>query len=158
MKKILLIILFIFLTIPCLGEQTLFLNKTWDKNASKILYEYILNEHKMSPEKAYDAFGYKLSDVRAIFYDLNADGIDEILGYIDVPSSYSADGAYFEILSKQANKYIWISLFNAYPHLGIKILDSKTDSYKDIVVYTTKQWKQTLIKFNKKQGYYEYFF
>ena len=37
MKKFILLILFVFLTLPCLAEEILYLDKKWDKEASKIL-------------------------------------------------------------------------------------------------------------------------
>ena len=75
--------MFIFLTLPCIAEEVIYLDEKWDKEASKILYEFALKKAKMTPEQAYDAFGYKLENVKAVFFDLNSDGIKEVIGYIN---------------------------------------------------------------------------
>ena len=156
MKKFILLVLFIFLTLPCLAEEVLYLDKKWDQEASRILYDYALKKVNMSSKQAYEAFGYKLEDVRAVFYDLNSDGINEVIGYINAPSSYSRDGANFYILQRKNTYYTDISLINAYPNNGIYILETKTNRYCDIGVIVTIQHKYVVAKYNKQ--YYEYFF
>ncbi len=156
MKKFILLILFIFLILPCLAEEVLYLDKKWDQEASRILYDYALKKVNMSSKQAYEAFGYKLEDVRAVFYDLNSDGINEVIGYINAPSSYSRDGANFYILQRKNTYYTDISLINAYPNNGIYILETKTNRYCDIGVIVTIQHKYVVAKYNKQ--YYEYFF
>ena len=58
MKKNILLILFIFLVLPCFAEDVLYLDKKWDKEASKILYDYALKKVNMTSEQAYEVFGY----------------------------------------------------------------------------------------------------
>lgn len=156
MRKIILLILFIFLTLPSFAEEVLYLDKKWNKVASNILYEYALKKANMTSEQAQEIFGYKLEDVRAVFYDLNSDGISEVIGYINAPSSYSRDGANFYILQRKNTYYTDISLINAYPNNGIHILETKTNSYYDIGVIVTIQYKYIVAKYNKQC--YEYFF
>ena len=156
MKNLVLLILFIFLTLPCIADEVLYLDKIWDEKASKILYEHVLKKVNMTSEQSYENFGYKLEDVRAVFYDLNGDGISEVLGFIDVPSSYSRDGASFYILQRKNIYYRDISLINAYPATGIHILETKTNNYCDVGVVVTIQHKYVVAKYNKQ--YYEYFF
>ena len=155
MKKIVLIILFIFFSLPCLAKEVIYLDKKWDKEASKILYDYAVKLYNNTPEKAYQNFGYRLSDVRAVFYDLNSDGIDEIIGYINVPSEYCSSGMKLYIL-KQNNKYNDISSLHSFPDEGIYILNSKTNNYYDLKTCVTKEHKFVTSKYNKQ--YYEYFF
>ena len=155
MKKILILILLIIITLPSFAKEVINFDKTCDKEASKILYEYQLQEHEMTPQKAYETFGYKLSDVYAVFYDLNSDGINEIIGFVNVPYSYSRDGANLYILKKKEFKSEDISGINAYPFSGIYILDTKTSGFKDIMVFATMQHKPIIAKYNKQ--YYEYF-
>ena len=144
MKKFILFILLTFLSLPCFAEEVIYINKKWDKEASKILYEYRLSELNFTPEKAYEAFGYKLSDVRAIFYDLNSDGINEVIGYINVPSEVCVEGTALTILKKEKENFLLLANFNFYPDSGINILDSKTDGYFDIKTFFTK------IQYNEK--------
>ncbi len=158
MRRIILLMLFIFLSLPCLAEDVIYLDKQSDKKASKILYEYALKEVNMTPQKAYEAFGYRLSDVKAVFYDLNSDGVDEIIGYIAVPSSYCRDGAGLYILKKDNAKYINISMVNTHPWKGVWVLDSITNGFRNIRVYPGIEWKQHRAIYDKKQQYYIYFF
>ena len=138
MKKFILFILLTFLSVPCFAEDINYLNEKWDNEASKILYEYRLSELNFTPEKIYEAFGYKLSDVRAIFYDLNSDGINEIIGYINSPSEACVEGTALTILKKEKEFFLPLANFNFYPDSGINILDSKTDGYSDLKTFFTK--------------------
>lgn len=139
MKKFILLILFIFLTLPCLAEDIFYLDKKWNKEASKILYDYALKKVNMSSEQALEVFGYKLEDVRAVFYDLNSDGISEVIGYINVPSSWSREGMALFILQKVNKNYNDdLGYFNFYPEKGLRILDTKTDGYYDFERFFTK--------------------
>lgn len=127
-----------FMTLPCIAEDVLYLDKKWDKDASKILYEYNLSELNLTPEKVYEAFGYKLSDVRAVFYDLNSDGVDEVIGYINSSYETCAAGAAITILKKEKGFFSTLAKFHFYPHSGVSIIDSKNDGYFDLKMYYTK--------------------
>lgn len=158
MRRIIILMLFIFLSLPCLAEDVIYLDKQSDKNAAKILYEYALKEVNMTPQKAYEAFGYRLSDIKAVFYDLNSDGVDEIIGYIAVPSSYSQDGACLYILKKDRMAYMNICMVNTHPWKGIWVLDSITNGFRNIRVYPTIELIQRRAIYDKKQQSYIYFF
>ena len=139
MKKFVLFLLFTFLSSPCFAEEIIYLDETSDKEASKILYEYCLSESNLTPEKAYEFFGYKLSDARAVFYDLNSDGIDEIIGYISAPYFWCREGMSLFILQKNNNCYNdSLGSFNFYPENGVKILDTKTGGYYDFEMFFTR--------------------
>ena len=123
---------------PCLAEEVLYLDKKWDQEASRILYDYALKKVNMSSKQAYEAFGYKLEDVRAVFYDLNSDGINEIIGYINAPYTCCVEGIRLFILKKKDNIYTSLTVVNFYPEKGITVLDSKTDGFYDLKIHLTK--------------------
>ena len=156
MKKFVLFLLFTFLSLPCFAEETIYLDETWDKEASKILYEHCLSESDLTPEKAYEFFGYKLSDARAVFYDLNSDGIDEIIGYINVPYFLCRTGMNLFILIQDNGKYKNISGIHSFPFEGIILLETKTKGFSDIKVCVSIEHKFVKATYNKE--YYEYFF
>ena len=136
MRKIIILMLFIFLILPCLAKDVLYLNKKWDKEASKILYEYELRELNVTPEKAYELFGFKQSDARAVFYDLNSDGVNEVIGYIDTRYYYGVLGWSLFILRKNSNDYVNISSINFYPEKGLYIFNNKlTNGYYELGFY-----------------------
>ena len=161
----------IIITLPSFAKEVINFDKTCDKEASKILYEYQLQEHEMTPQKAYETFGYKLSDVYAVFYDLNSDGINEIIGYINAPYTCCVEGIRLFILKKKDNIYTSLTVVNFYPEKGITVLDSKTDGFYDLKIHLTKLILNkkpnsyikriydsiSLVKYNKKWQYYEYF-
>lgn len=173
MKKFVLFLLFTFLSLPCFAEETIYLDETWDKEASKILYEHCLAESDLTPEKAYEFFGYKLSDARAVFYDLNSDGINEIIGYINVPYFWCREGMALFVLQKNDNNYDNIlNCINFYPENGVKILDTKTAGYYDFERFLTKinftagsnkpltytYGSSGIAKYNQESKYYENIF
>ena len=142
MKKFVLLILFIFWSLPCFADEILYLDKKWDKDASKILYEYVLKKVNMTSEQAYD--------VRAVFYDLNSDGIVEVIGCIYAPYFICKEGLELFILQNNNDGYNSLGYFNFYPEKGIKIMDTKTDNYYDFERFLTKI---NLVGFNKPLNY-----
>lgn len=158
MRKIIILMLFILIVLPCIAKDVLYLNEKWDKEASKILYEHELREQHVTPEKAYEIFGYKQSNVRAVFYDLNSDGVNEVIGYVDAGYSRSSDGTALKILKKVNGRYENISMVNTFPAMEIPILNTKTFGFYDLKVYPTKMYILRVAKYNQKQQCYEYFF
>ncbi len=158
MRKLILLILFIFCTLPIFAEEIIYLDKSWDKQASKLLYEYELKDLNTTPEKAFEIFGFKESDVRAVFYDLNSDGVNEIIGYINRSCFWSRDGMALFILKKENGNYENISWLNTEPSLGVYVYENKTFGFCDLKVFPTKDWIPRLAKYNKKCNCYEYFF
>lgn len=158
MRKIIILILFVLLSLPCFAQDVLYLNKTWDRIASKIMYEHELRELNVTLEKAYEIFGFKQSDVRAVFYDLNSDGVNEIIGYVNAGYSRSSDGLVLKILKKVNGRYENISMVNTAPAMVIHILNTKTSGFYDLKVYPTKMYISRVAKYNPKYQYYEYFF
>lgn len=150
--------LFILTVLPCIAKDVLYLNEKWDKEASKILYEHELRELNVTPEKVYELFGYKLSDVRAVFYDLNSDGVNEIIGYVNAPYYWSRDGMSLKILKKVNGGYENISMVNTAPHLGVYIFSTRTAGFYDLKLFPGIEYSPIIVKYNQKQQYYEYFF
>ena len=59
MRKIIILMLFILIVLPCIAEDVLYLNEKWDKEASKILYEHELRVLNVTSKKACELFGFK---------------------------------------------------------------------------------------------------
>lgn len=159
MRKIIILILFIFISLPCIAKDVLYLNEKWNKEASKILYEHELREQRVTPEKACEIFGYKQSDVRAVFYDLNSDGVNEIIGYVDAPYYWSRDGMSLKILKKVNGRYENISMVNTAPSRGVYVFNElNTNGFYNLRVYPGKNYVPRMARFNKNEQCYEYFF
>lgn len=169
MRRIIILMLFIFLSLPCLAEDVIYLDKQNDEKASKILYEYALKEVNMTPQKAYEDFGYRLSDVKAVFYDLNSDGVDEIIGYIDSMVYSCVEGTRLFILKKENNQLHGLSILNFSPENGVYILDPKSNGFRDLKIFgfkiqlhdspklhITTTFGSNIAKYNKQ--HYVYFF
>jgi len=152
-----LLMLFIILCLPCSAEDILYLDKERDEKASAILDEYYLKRlNHMKPEEVYKEFNYTKSDVRAIFYDLNSDGIDEVIGYINAPFSVCREGVWLYILKKKEAGYEDLSGLNFWPSLGIKVLPEKTGNFYNIKVFATMERMPTIATY--KEQVYSYFF
>lgn len=158
MKNFIILILFIFMAMPSNAEDVIYLNKKWDKEASRLLYEFELKELSLTPQKAKELFNFTGDDVRAVFYDLNSDGVSEIIGYINVSAFWSSDGMALIILKKENGNYKNISWLNTAPSMGIYVLDAKTSGFKNLKVFPTKNYVTRIAKYNQKQQCYEYFF
>ncbi len=135
-----------FIKIPC----------TFCKDeASRNLWNYILHETRLSEKNAY-LHGIHKEDIAAMFYDLDNDGIPEILG-THYSSRFSGSGNFFMyILKKTPDGYI--DLANTIYYNGdskIKILDNMTNGYHDILIYEEEKnsrkyaYDKNLKKFRK---------
>lgn len=138
MRRIIILILFIFLSLPCFAEKKIDVFSMSNPQASKILYEFELKDMKVSREKAKDAFNYDQSNVYALFYDLNSDGVNEIIGFIDSTYFYCLQGYELFVLKKVGNEYIRITDVHFYPNVEFCILDSKTNGFYDLKVHHTR--------------------
>ena len=77
------------------------------------------------------------------FYDLNSDGVNEIIGFVSEPVFFCVQGPQLFILKKENCKYVDLSLgINSSVHEGITVLGSKTNEYYDM------QIKFTAVKLN----------
>lgn len=146
------------MSLPCFAEKKIDLFSMSNPQASKILYEFELKDINITPEKAYEVFGFKESDVYAFFYDLNSDGENEIIGYIYAPYSWCRDGWALKILKKEKNGYKEISMVKTSLDKGFYILDTKTAGFSDLRVFPGMEEVVRIAKYNSKRQYYEYFF
>ena len=171
MKKFIVLILFIFMSLPCFAEKKINLFDMSNSQASKILYEFELKDMNVSREKAKEAFNYDQSDVYAIFYDLNSDGVNEIIGFINSTYFYCVQGYELFVLKKVGNEYKRITEVHFFPNVEFFILDSKTNGFHDLKVHHIKiksiyepeyhiKYSEAFssVKYDAKEQYYKYFF
>lgn len=130
-----------------------------EKNASRILSEYLISEiKKESPEiQKYATREHELSPetVNAFEYDLNSDGINEVIGIPPMNSYYGGvSSIQFFILQKQGEKYINLSeLMYSYED-RVNILSSQTDGFYDMQFADIKENPEKIEQL-KKLGLYK---
>ena len=103
-----------------------------DKQAGKILYEYILQEQNMTPAEIKDFARIEPQSVRAFEIDLNDDGEKEIVGMVYSTLYLGTAGYSLFILQKQQSGYKDISILVFEPQKKVYILKNKTNGYHDI--------------------------
>ena len=103
-----------------------------DKQAGKILYEYVLKELNKTPEEAKDFARIEPQSVRAFEIDLNDDGEKEIVGMVYSTLYLGTAGYSLFILQKQQSEYKDISILVFEPQKKVYILKNKTNGYHDI--------------------------
>ena len=103
-----------------------------DKQAGKILYEYVLKELNKTPEEAKDFARIEPQSVRAFEIDLNDDGEKEIVGMVYSTLYLGTAGYSLFILQKQQSEYKDISILVFEPQRKVYILKTKTNGYHDI--------------------------
>lgn len=126
-----------------------------DSAASKELWRFILSETKLSVENA-NLHKIYASDCRGVFYDLDDDGVDEIIGthYATGPKSLGYNIMYI-LKRKENNNYEKIS-FRVYftPNKPVFILKSKTKEFHDLKCYNGKTEKDTTVVYSKSINKY----
>ena len=103
-----------------------------DKQAGKILYEYVLKELNKTPEEAKDFARIEPETVKAFEVDLNDDGEKEIVGVVYSTFYLGTAGYSLFILQKQQSEYKDISILVFEPQKKVYILKNKTNGYHDI--------------------------
>ncbi len=103
-----------------------------DKQAGKILYEYVLKELNKTPEEAKDFARIEPETVKAFEVDLNDDGEKEIVGMVYSTLYLGTAGYSLFILQKQHSGYKNISILVFEPQRKVYILKTKTNGYHDI--------------------------
>ena len=103
-----------------------------DKQAGKILYEYVLKELNKTPEEAKDFARIEPETVKAFEVDLNDDGENEIVGVVYSTFYLGTAGYSLFILQKQQSWYKDISILVFEPQKKVYILKNKTNGYHDI--------------------------
>lgn len=103
-----------------------------DKQAGKILYEYVLKELNKTPEEAKEFARIEPETVKAFEVDLNDDGEKEIVGVVYSTFYLGTAGYSLFILQKQQSEYKDISILVFEPQKKVYILNNKTNGYHDI--------------------------
>ena len=127
-----------------------------DKQAGKILYEYVLKELNKTPEEAKEFARIEPQSVRAFEIDLNDDGEKEIVGMVYSTLYLGTAGYSMFILQLQNGEYKNIAyVLNIEPQNELKILNAKTNGYRDIKLSgsVAYNFKPFIAKY--KNGYYQ---
>ena len=104
--------------------------KAGEKDANKILYEYIKN---VSTKESLAQWEFTDECVCAYKIDLDDDGVNEIIGYAFPLSFWGAlDGTDLFILKKDKTKYINISYIQFSPYKNLYMMSSKENGYHDL--------------------------
>lgn len=106
-----------------------FSNGESEKQAGKILYEYVLKELNKTPEEAKDFARIEPETVKAFEVDLNDDGEKEIVGIVYSTFYLGTAGYSLFILQKQQSGYKDISILVFEPQKKVYILKNKTNGY-----------------------------
>ncbi len=138
MRKIIILIFFIFITLPVFADKKIDIYSMSNPQAAKILYEFELKDMGIDRKKSKELYNYDESDAYAIFYDLNSDGVDEIIGFIYSTYFYCVQGYELFILKRVNNEYERITYVHFFPEGDLHILDSKTAGYSDLKVHHTR--------------------
>jgi len=106
-------------------------------NANKVLYTFILKDLEKFPEFT----KIEQEHVMAYEFDLNADGINEILGIAYSTYYFSQNGYHLFILQKNliTGEYKDISVLNIEPLQNLFVLKEKTNGYYNLRFYTSDQ-------------------
>ncbi len=127
-----------------------------DKQAGKILYEYVLKELNKTPEEAKDFARIEPETVKAFEVDLNDDGEKEIVGVVYSTFCLGTAGYSLFILQLQNGEYKNIAyVLSIEPQNELKILNAKTNGYRDIKLSgsVAYNFKPFIAKY--KNGYYQ---
>ena len=133
-----------------------FSNGESEKQAGKILYEYILQEQNMTPAEIKDFARIEPQSVRAFEIDLNDDGEKEIVGMVYSTLYLGTAGYSLFILQLQNDEYKNIAyVLNIEPQKELKILNAKTNGYRDIKLQgsVAYNFKPFIVKY--RNGYYQ---
>ena len=123
--------------------------------ASQKLWEYILSEIRLS-EKNANLHNIYEKDCKAVFYDLNDDGTDEIIGTHYATGSRNLGYNIMYILKKEKNgtyNDIGYRIFFA-PNSPVFILKSKTKGFHDLRCFNSKTDLDSIFVYSKDIGKY----
>ena len=149
----------IFLVQPVLAFGTYkklnFNDDKSDPHASKILYEYVLKSQNMSPVEIKNLVGIEPQSAKAFEVDLNEDGINEIIGFVNSTLYWGTAGYSLFILQKQPNRYKNIAyLLNFEPQKDFYILNTGTNGYRNIKLHGSSAYKFKPFTVKYEDGHY----
>ena len=133
-----------------------FLNGESAPQSNKILYEYVLQEQNMTHEEIKDFARIEPQSVKAFEVDLNDDGTKEVLGVVYSTLYMGTAGYSLFILQLQNGEYKNIAyVLNLEPQKGLKILNAKTNGYRDIKLNGSVAYKFKPFIAKYRNGYYK---
>lgn len=132
MKKFL---IFIVLILVCISlfilyhmnfvSQKIFLSYYSEKAAVKVLAEYLQGDSaftELNPENMY-----------AFEFDLNDDGVNEVLGYVDEKYYCINECCTFFVLQKQSDKYVNIAMMRVDFHAKMTVKRTKLNGFDELI-------------------------
>lgn len=122
--------------------------------ASQIFWGWLLKHVRLTPKNAalHDVFE---QDAAAVFFDLDDDNTDEIIGTHYASAASGRGNCLLYILKKNKNKYKKISTDIYFdPSTQVYALRQKTDGYRNIEVYTINNDNAVVYVFSKEKGAY----
>ena len=126
-----------------------------DAEASKILYEYVLQEQGMTSVEIKSFAGIEPQSAKAFEVDLNDDGINEIIGFVNSTLYWGTAGYSLFILQKQPNGYKNIAyLLNFEPQKDFYILNTGTNGYRNIKLHGSSAYKFKPFTVKYEDGHY----
>ena len=129
--------------------------KNSEPEASKILYEYILQDEDMTDEML-ELAHITPKSAFAFEYDLNDDGENEIIGLVYSTYYWGTAGYSLFILQKQGDVYeniAWIVNFE--PLLPLRILKEKSNGFKNIGIYGSSAFNFKPLLVEYENGKYQ---
>lgn len=127
-----------------------------DEQASKILYEYVLQEQGMPSAEIKSLAGIEPKSAKAYEVDLNDDGINEIIGFVNSTLYWGTAGYSLFILQKQPNGYKNIAyLLNFEPKKDFYILNTRTNGYRNIKLHGSSAHKFKPFTVKYEDGHYQ---
>ena len=118
------------------GKTEFDFNKQNQPKASRILYKYILESENLTAKEAKKSNDITPNQVRAFEFDLNDDGVNEIIGTVNTVYYCGAIRNPIFILQNQNGKYENIIKYHiCYNSPKVHINKDKTNGYNDITLF-----------------------
>ena len=126
--------------------------------AEKILYEYYLKNDGVTKERAKNQFNISLDTTYAYEFDLNGDGVNEIIGFYASTLFLGTAGFSIYILKKTPKGYENIigDAVNFEPQINVYVLKNRTNGYHDIQLNgsTFYNFRSFILKYDNGQYHY----
>ncbi len=122
--------------------------------ASRILYNHVLKEVKMSPKEAKDAYIVP-NAVKAYFVDLNDDGNKEIIGIVNSSFYIGSAGHSLMVMEGNFSDLKDITLYLSFaPQDKFYVISNKTNGYRDIRYTFSHSCISAFVTAKYTDGYY----
>ena len=162
MKKVVFIGLFLFVLAIALAISFVFNKEDYvqldlvensDPKAAEILYNHTLKTTNLTAERAKNEFNFSKENFFAVYFDLNDDGEEEIIGFANTTFFCGTAGCGLDILQKDKNGYKDISyLMSIQPAIPILLISNKkTNRYRNIKLFFEHYTKTYTLKYKNRQ-------